>query len=71
MERNELTEKEAVRQIERTDKERRDFMQHHYKRDIRDPHGFDVTLNIERISIEKCVDVVLTAYRAKFDLLPG
>ncbi len=65
--RNEITEKEAREEALTIDEERRDFIRHHYNRDIEDPAGYDVTINTGTLSLELATDLVVAAYRGKFE----
>jgi cytidylate kinase len=52
------------------DEERREFMTNHYDANIQDPHGFDLVINVDHIPIDAVVDIVLSAYRARFERSP-
>ena len=66
MEREGLTEDEALATIGRVDRERAKFMNHHYLRDVADPTTYDLTVNVSTLFDARLVDVVLTGYEAKF-----
>jgi cytidylate kinase len=61
-----LPEREARLEVERIDRERIAFMRHHYKRDVTDPHAYDIIVNSAAIPPERLAGVVASAYQAKF-----
>jgi cytidylate kinase len=63
-----LSEKEAREACERIDRERRDFIRSHYDRDIEDPTGYDLIINTGTCSVDVAADIVISAYRSRFDL---
>jgi cytidylate kinase len=68
VERKEISEKEARERCERIDKERYDFIRSNYDRDIEDPAGYDLLINTGTCSLEVAADIVISAYRSRFDL---
>ncbi len=68
--RREIPEREARKQIEAADAERRDFMRQYYNRRLDDPSTFDLVLNSATLPPEGMVEVVLSAYGARFGEIP-
>ena len=69
-ERKGIDEAEAREEIVRVDAQRADFMQYHYDRDIKDAHGFDLVINVENLSAESAVKLIINAYNARFGQNP-
>jgi len=61
MPREGLTAAAAERFIDRVDEGRRDFVQRNFRRNIDDPHLFDLIVNVERLGPEGTVDEILAA----------
>jgi cytidylate kinase len=61
-----LSERDARSEVERIDRERITFIRHHYRQDAADSHGYDLIINSTTIPTERAVDVVVSAYHAKF-----
>lgn len=53
-----LSEREAEKQIERTDKERSAYYKAHTGKDWDDVRNYDLCLNTSRLSFEKCVEII-------------
>lgn len=53
-----MTRSEAARFIERTDRDRAQFVRLHFQRDPSDPQNFDLVLNTGKISIDQCAKLV-------------
>jgi cytidylate kinase len=62
-----LAEREARAEVERVDRERVNFVRHHYKRDATDPSAYDLVINSATLPFERAADVVVSAYGAKFE----
>ncbi len=62
-----LEERYAQREVERLDRERAAFMRHHYDRELADVRAYDLIVNVGPIPLERAADVVVAAYRAKFE----
>ncbi len=56
----------AAKELERIERQRTDFIRHHFGVEPDDPLRFDVTINLERIGAERAVELVLTARRLGF-----
>lgn len=56
---------EATRELQRREKERKDFLRHHFDVDADDPTRGDLVVNLGRLSEEQAVDVILTARRIR------
>jgi cytidylate kinase len=61
-----LSARDARSEVERVDRERLAFIRHHYHQDGADPHAYDLIVNSTAIPLERAVDVVVSAYHAKF-----
>ncbi|MBN1475913.1 cytidylate kinase-like family protein [Candidatus Sumerlaeota bacterium] len=61
----EISEDEARAQIERSDRERAQFIRKHFRVDRGDPTHSDLTLNTSRIPPAKCPAVIIGALRAR------
>jgi cytidylate kinase len=61
-----LPEGKARAEVERLDRERLTFLQHHYHRDAADPSAYDLVVNVGGITLKGAADIVVAAYRAKF-----
>lgn len=61
MEREDVTESVARKRVMQEDKERYNWCSALYKMDTRDPDLYNMVINIERISIDDCVDLILSA----------
>ena len=68
MEKLAVTEKEADRLIEKTDKYRADYYKHYTKGNYwTNPCNYDLTLNTARVGKEKCVELLNSYIKMKFD----
>jgi cytidylate kinase len=56
-----ISEKEAVRQVEATDRERNRFVKDHFLIDPADPRNYDLVLNAARFSPGECADLIIAA----------
>jgi cytidylate kinase len=59
----ELDEEEAETKVRKADKNRSSFVERYLHRDINDPAGYHLILNLEEIGIDLGADVVLDLYR--------
>lgn len=66
--RKSLSSKDARNMIQKHDKERMDFLRQHYKRDGAAPEHYDLVLNSGIFTADQMADLVLEAYRQKFDI---
>jgi cytidylate kinase len=60
-ERQHLTETEAARWVEQTDRERAHFVKQHFFKDPMDPAAYDLVLNTSRWSKEECAELIVDA----------
>ncbi len=58
MERENISEKEALRILQKDDEERRKWSTHLYGIDTWDPQSYDMVLHIKRISFDNAVDII-------------
>ena len=52
--------------IQAIDTERREFIRHHFGRDLDDPRFYDAVFNTDRLSIQQVVASILTMMRSEF-----
>ena len=67
VQRDHLTEREALREIERLDHERAEFVRKVYGRSIDDPLGYDLVINNLSISMAAVTSLVAAAALEKFE----
>ena len=65
----ELTQENALEDIEKSDERRKEFIRKLFSSDIDDPHFYDLVLNSTSIDVEELVDTAVTAIRGKMDKL--
>jgi cytidylate kinase len=53
-----LTAEEASKQVEKIDRERRQFIKEYFHRDVADPSNFDLVLNTARFSATGCAELI-------------
>jgi cytidylate kinase len=58
-----LTQLEAERWVDETDRARAQFVQEHFHKDVRDPVLYDLFLNTSRWSVAECADFILEGLR--------
>lgn len=66
MERENVSEKVARKRIEQADKERANWVSALYKMDTTDSDLYDLVINLEHISVEQCVDIILSTLNAPY-----
>lgn len=64
-----LSKLEATERIDRSDRERREFVARLFDADIDDPHAYDMVINSSLMDVEDLVEVVMRAVEAKIDKL--
>jgi cytidylate kinase len=63
-----ITEREASRRIRTLDRERNAFVQEHFLKDPADPRNHDLVLNVPRLSVPRCAEMIVEAFhRLPFD----
>ncbi|MFP4159586.1 MAG: AAA family ATPase, partial [Desulfobacterales bacterium] len=60
-----ITGKEAMRHITAEDNTRTRWASYLYKVDLADPHSYDMTINIHRMSIDEAADIICSASAKK------
>lgn len=60
---------EAVKEIEQSDRARKQFISSLYHADINDPHHYDLVMNSALIDVEEMVDTTVVAIDAKMNKL--
>lgn len=68
--RYDLTPELAGRETDRIERERAQFIRHHFNRPHDDPIRFDLVINMDRIAVDQAVSVVVEALRARGVLAP-
>jgi cytidylate kinase len=58
-----ITEEEAARQVDATDRERTCFVKDHFHKDPADPGNYDLILNSTKFSIRQCAELIIKALR--------
>jgi cytidylate kinase len=56
-----LSREEATRRVEKTDRERTEFVRAHFHTDPNEPRHYDLILNTSRFSVEECAQIVIEA----------
>lgn len=59
-----LSETDAAKWITETDRSQNELVQHMLHRDLRDVHGYDMVLDVERLTPGVCADMITTALGA-------
>jgi cytidylate kinase len=60
-----MSVEEAQDRVERSDHERAEAIQRYVRRDIDDPTGYDLVLNLERMGVDQAADLVIAHYGAR------
>ena len=60
-----VDESTATRRVEELETAKRGFIRQVYRRDIDDPIGYDLVLNVDKIAASGAAEIVLAALRAK------
>ena len=58
--------KEAKKKVESVDKERADYIKHHFQLDPADPHHYDIVINVEHLTNEQVAEMIIACLEAKF-----
>jgi cytidylate kinase len=58
-----LSEREAAAWVDTTEYDRVQFVKRYFKVDPADPHLYDLVLNVSRLSIEECAEVIIATLR--------
>ena len=62
-----LNMREAKQYAGRRDAEQRQFIQHHFRHDITDPHQYDLVINTEQFTVEEAAKMIMRIWRKRFD----
>jgi cytidylate kinase len=54
-----IAERKAALRIRAIDRERTDFVQDHFFKDPTDPLSYDLVLNVSRLSVRSCADLIV------------
>jgi hypothetical protein len=60
-----LEPEKAAREIERVQRERTEFIRHHFEVDADDPERHDLAINLGRVSADDAVEIILAARDAR------
>jgi cytidylate kinase len=60
-----LSEEQAARWVEETDRERLHFIKEHFQKDPTDPQGYDLLLSSSRWTVPECADLIVQAVRCR------
>ena len=66
-----IGEKDAVREIERVENERRTFIRRHYGEDVTKASNYDLVINSGTTGISGAAALIREAYRARFGAVPN
>lgn len=69
--RQQIAQRSARAQIEKSDTTRRKYLRRHYHVDWDDPELYDLVLNTERITIPMATDLIASAWRRKIEECEG
>lgn len=65
-----ISEEEALQEVHRMNEQRREFVRHHFKADIRDAFHYDLVVNADRHSTAEIADIILFGMKAADFTLP-
>jgi cytidylate kinase len=60
-----LSDKEAARWVEETERERRRFVREHFLKDVTDPLGYDLLVNTSRFTVAQSAELIVQAVRCR------
>ncbi len=63
-----ISERDARRLVSKHDSDRLAFVRRYFQRDANDPEAYDLVINIARLSMEKVVEIILSAMEIKLGL---
>ena len=66
-----IGEKDAVREIERVENERRTFIRRHYGEDVTKASNYDLVINSGTTGVSGAAALIREAYRARFGAVPN
>jgi cytidylate kinase len=70
--RQNLSDKEARKLIQKKDHERAAFVKQHFRVDVRDTDGYDLVLNVANFSIEQAFHIIIQSLQTKLNIeTPG
>lgn len=58
-----MSPREARTRMEQADRERAEFIRRHFKADADDPSFYDLLLNTDQLTVERCVSAVLSLFK--------
>jgi Cytidylate kinase-like family len=58
-----LSEHDAATWVERTERQRVEFVKHYFGKDVADPHAYDLVLNMSRVSTEDGAEIIIQLLR--------
>ena len=57
--------RDARKKVESMDRERAEFIKHYFRKDIEDPHVYDLVINVERYENEQVANMIVHALEVK------
>jgi cytidylate kinase len=61
-----LSEAEAERKLDELDDGRAEFVKRYFRRDVRDPHLYDLAINLEHMTSQSAAELIHIAVRQRF-----
>jgi len=61
-----ITKEEAIREIRRTDEQRKEFVRQYFGKDVSNPNYYDIVINTMVMSIEDAAVLIIEAFKHKF-----
>jgi cytidylate kinase len=68
MKREGISSEEAARLVDETNKQRDQWVRLHWERDRRAIENYDLSVNTERLGIERSAQLVVSAAKSRFEL---
>jgi len=62
---NKVSYKEAKKIVEGVDRERAEYIAHHFKADVADPHHYHLVINVEQLTNEQVARIIVSALGIK------
>ncbi|MBI1390689.1 MAG: hypothetical protein GC154_19845 [bacterium] len=60
-----MSEKQALDQIHEVDESRKKFIRRYFQREINDPLGYDLIINIEKLPLHAIIKIIVSAMKAR------
>jgi cytidylate kinase len=62
---------DAEKFVDRTDKDRAEFVRRYFLRDVADPHLYDLVINLQHVSREAAVDMIVRECKRREEVAAG